>query len=213
MAEAEVALHDEDVPHTGCCKPYALVLLLRPEYAYLGKLLNARLTKKTALFSLPKKPEVYEHVRQLRALLPGTLVETEFQMLRSDANANRSGYLAAVNLADARIRVAVPFDLGKKLGYSMSPVWLEEWETSTICRQERVACIEFHSKCTSNGERSHVQVVLPNEVQPGQPMLSPDVEVVFVRRIRCHYHAVWINGRARTPVCELPPALRSFLGV
>jgi hypothetical protein len=219
MAEAEVALHNEDVPHTGCCKAYALVLLLRPEYAYLGQALSKGAKKKKVSLlekaRLPKKSEVYARVLGLRALLPAALNEIEFQMLRSDANANRSGYLAATNLADARIRVAVPFDLGRKLGYSMSPVWLEEWETSIICRNEGVACIEFHSACNSNGYRSHIQVVLPNPPpRPGQPLvLSLDTKVVFLRRILCHYHAVWINGRARTPVRDLPIAVRSFLGI
>jgi hypothetical protein len=208
LAAAQVALHEEDVPHTGCCKAYALVLLLQPEYAHLGAATSPQ---------WPKKPEVYAHVLTLRALLPPALDDAELALLRSPANANRSGYTAATSLEDAKRRVAVPFDRGRALGYSMSPVWLEEFETSVVCAHHRVACIELHSACTSNCGRSHVQVVLPAGCPapaPGKPLvLRDDTEVVFLRRIACHYHAVWINGRARTPVRELPSAVRSFLGI
>jgi hypothetical protein len=226
LAAAQVALHDEDVPHTGCCKAYALVLLLQPEYAHLGPALTGATTKKpkptplgrakTAPL-LPKKPEVYAHVLTLRALLPPALDDVELALLRSPANANRSGYTAATSLEDAKRRVAVPYNRGRALGYSMSPVWLEEFETSVVCAHLGVACFELHSACASNCGRSHVQVVLPAGCPapaPGHPLvLSDDTEVVFLRRIACHYHAVWVNGRARTPVRELPSAVRSFLGI
>lgn len=228
MAAAKVLLHDADVPHTGCCKAYALVLLLRPVYAQLGALLTARATematkaahgaetKGIAPDAMPKKPEVYKHVKALRAQLPAAIDDEELKLLRSSANANRSGYIAATNLEDAKLRVAVPFDKGRALGYSMSPVWLEEFETSVTCAHADVACLEFHSACASNGWRSHMQIVLPSgpPPKPGQPLkLSDDTELVVLRRIGCHYHAVWINNRARTPVRDLPCAVRSFLGI
>jgi len=228
MAAAKVHLHDEDVPHTGCCKAYALVLLLRPEYAHLGALLTERATematkaahgaetKNIAPVVMPKKPEVYKHVKALRSQLPAAIDEEELKLLRSSANANRSGYIAATSLEDAKLRVAVPFDKGRALGYSMSPVWLEEFETSVACAHADVACLEFHSACASNGWRSHMQIVLPSgpPPKPGQPLnLSDDTELVVLRRIGCHYHAVWMNNRARTPVRDLPSAVRSFLGV
>lgn len=228
MDEAGVPLHDEDVPHTGCCKAYALVLLLQPEYAHLGPALTAgAATKKTAKPTplgkakaapavLPKKPEVYAHVLTLRLLLPPAIDDAELALLCSPANANRSGYKLAMSLDDAKRRVAVPYHLGRALGYSMSPVWLEEYETSVVCRARGVACVELHSACASNWGRSHVQVVLPHGPAPlpGQPLvLGEDTEVVFLRRIACHYHAVWVNGRARTPVRELPSAVRAFLGI
>jgi hypothetical protein len=228
MAAAEVSLHDEDVPHTGCCKAYALVLLLRPEYAHLGVLLTARETevatkaahgaetKDMAKVMMPKKSEVYKHVKALRAQLPAAIDEEELKLLRSSANANRSCYIAATTLEDAKLRVAVPFDKGRKLGYSMSPVWLEEFETSVACAKAGVACLEFHSACASNGWRSHMQIVLPKGPlpKPGQPLiLSEDTKFVVLRRIGCHYHAVWINCRAWTLLHDLPSAVRSFLGI
>jgi len=228
MAAAKVPLHDEDVPHTGCCKAYALVLLLQPEYAHLGAQLTARATEMAtkaansndtndvAPVVMPKKPKIYKHVKALRAQLPAAIDEEELKILRSSANANRSGYIAATSVEDAKLRVAVPFDKGRALGYSMSPVWLEEFETSVACAKAGVACLEFHSACASNGWRSHMQVVLPSgpPPEPGQPLkLSEDTEMVVLRRIGCHYHAVWINNRARTPVRDLPSAVRSFLGI
>jgi hypothetical protein len=47
---------------------------------------------------LPKKPEVHAHVLTLRALLPPALDDAELALLRSPANANRSGYTAATSL-------------------------------------------------------------------------------------------------------------------
>lgn len=201
MAAAKVELLDVDVGHSGCCKAYALVLLLR-----FGSHGGPK----------PTSAEVYKHVGELRALLPAALDDAELARLRSNSNANRSGYLASKNLEDAKLRVAVPYTTGLVTGNSMSGIWCEEFETS-VGLPGNVASIEFHSACESNWYRSHVQVVLPKGTAPplvGQPLaLGEDMEVVFVRRIACHYHAVYINGRARTPVRDLPAALRVFLGI
>jgi len=173
-------------------------------------------TAKTARL-LPKKPEVYAHVLTMRALVPPALDDAEFVLLRLQANSNRSGYLTAANLKDAKLRVAVPYNLGRRTGNSMSAVWFEEFETSVVCGHLSVVCIEFHSACASNCRRSHVQVVLHAGCpapEPGQPLvLSDDTEVVFLRRMACHYNPVWVNKRARTPVRELPSAVRAFLGI
>jgi len=73
------------------------------------------------------------------------------------------------------------FCQGLERGSSMSPIWLEEWETAKILawysavRGEKVVCVELHSKCVSNRQRSHVQVVLP---EPNH-RLGPDDQVLF----------------------------------
>lgn len=204
MAEAQVALHDEDMYHTGCCKAYALVLLLH--YSSVG-----------SGDAKPASEEVYARVGELRALLAAALDDDELARLKSKYNANRAGWSLATDLEHAKRLVALNYPEGRKLGHSMSPVWLEEYETGVVCADENVACFEFHSACASNWGRSHVQVVLPKGVavpSGGQPLaLDDNTEVVFVRRLQCHYHAVWVGGRARTPVRELPAALRAFLGI
>lgn len=66
-----------------------------------------------------------------------------------------------MSLDDARSRVMTSYDQGILSGQSMSPIWLEEWETSRIAAQWRVVVVELHSASTSNRGRSHIQVILP----------------------------------------------------
>jgi len=73
-----------------------------------------------------------------------------------------------VSLDDAKVKVMTSFCQGLELGSSMSPIWLEEWETAKIlawysaAQGSNIVCVELHSKCVSNRQRSHVQVVLPS---------------------------------------------------
>jgi hypothetical protein len=209
LNKAGVPWKDANVDHTGCCKPYAVSLLTQPEFDYLGS--GALESTK-----FPPSNNVYKHVEALRALVPPALDAAELVLLQSPANTNHADYNRATDLGDAKRRVAVSYNRTKSLGYSMSPVWLEDFETSVLSKHLGCVFCEFHSACASNSSRSHVQVVLPDKClapAPGHPLELPGhLEVVFLRRDGVHYHALWINERARTPVCELPPALRVFLG-
>ena len=209
LNDAVVPLKDANVDHTGCCKPYALSLLLQPEYDYLS---SGALESTT----FPPSTDVYEHVEALRALVPPALDAAELVVLQSPANTNHADYNRATDLEDAKRLVALPYNRARAIGFTMSPVWFEDFESWVVCKCFGCVFCEFHSACVSNGSWSHVQVVLPDKClapAPGHPLELPGhLEVVFLRRDGVHYHALWINERARTPVCELPPALRVFLG-
>lgn len=217
----EVGIHivDEDAPHTGCCKAVSLLLLLRPEYEAPCAAIPCQGPEQafssnstTGTMPIRKAIGLPAHVTQLRALLSSELDAAELSRLRSSANTNRSGYLSAISLADAKRLVAMSFEEGRALGHSMSPIWLEEWETSVICAHYQVVCVELHGASSSNGDRSHVQIVYSSSEQ-ASTKLADDTELVFLRRIKCHYHAVWIGGKGRWCVGDLPVAARAFLGI
>ena len=79
------------------------------------------------------------------------------------------------------MQVGLSYDAGRPAGFSMSPVWLEEWETSVLAaggwqfgtsnaggsgigeEEEGVEAapfvvVELHDACASNAWRSHFQV-------------------------------------------------------
>lgn len=72
----KVPLKFEDVAHTGCCKAYALVLLLEPCFASLG----------APGAPLPSRADLDIFVRRLRAPLGPALDVDTFRDLRSPAN-------------------------------------------------------------------------------------------------------------------------------
>ena len=194
IASQQTELSDIDVPHTGCCKGYSLATLLRPEFD--GQRAWPRLT-------------LDKHVRAWRSVIAQALTEVELSFLCSTGCVNRSDWRNAVSLHHARTIVALSYDAAKPLGHSMSPVWLEEWETSVICRHESVLVVEIHARVKSGPHErpSYVQVVLP---APDHVISATDT-VVVVRRIACHYHPVWVNSRPRNAVGDLPEPLRRFL--
>ena len=218
LMPAGVALTARDVPHTGCCKGYSLVTLLRPEFDAPPVIDGgaAMMAGGSPRPTPPTRLALDAHVRRLRAGLSAALDEEELEALRAPANANRADWTAATSLADARTRVGLSYDAARAVGHSMSPVWLEEWETSRICAAEGIVCVELHDACPSNQGRSHFQVVgLPRPLAPGGGggALHAATEVVVVKRMQCHYNPVWVNGRPRTTLGELPAAFRAFFGL
>lgn len=75
---------------------------------------------------------------------------------------NRADYLKAVSLEDAKWRLQLSYGQGLKLGYPMSPVWVEAWEATVFCASLNVVAVEMHSACPSNGGLSEIQVILPS---------------------------------------------------
>ena len=41
----------------------------------------------------------------------------------------------------------------------------------------------------------------------------PKNQVIFLRRIVCHYHPVWVNGRGMTRLGDLDEKIRAFCGL
>jgi hypothetical protein len=76
--------------------------------------------------------------------------------------ANRSGYLEATCVLDAKRLVAIPFRGGLKLGNSMARVWWETFEAAKAAKEHNVIIVELHSKSPSNNYESHFQIVLPD---------------------------------------------------
>ena len=183
----QAKLEDIDVPHTGCCKGYSLAMLLRPEFDGQRSWPRCTLDK---------------YVRIWRRIIAQALTKEEFDLLRSTGCVNRSDWRKAVSLNHARSIVALSYDAAKPLGHSMSPVWLEEWETSVICRHESILVLEIHAQVKSGRHQrpSYVQVVLP---APNHVISATDT-VVVVRRIACHYRLVWVNNRPRNAVSDMP---------
>ena len=64
-----------------------------------------------------------------------------------------------MDLDDAKKRIRLSYDMARKVGSSMSPVWLEEWETSVIGASEQVVFLEIHN--AKVGIQSHFQLVFP----------------------------------------------------
>jgi len=215
LAQEGCHLEDRDVPHTGCCKAYSLVALLIDEFGARGAWEDLGSNKP------PTRLQLDKHVRALRAPMADALDAQTLALLRSGANSNRAGWLEATDLENAKLRVAISYDAGRKAGFSMSPIWLEEWETSVVCRRLGVVVLELHSACTSNQGRSHFQVVTPNQGRPNLKVkkvsdeddeadnsdpfvFRPETEVLVVRRIQCHYHPVWVDGKPRSKFGDLP---------
>jgi hypothetical protein len=199
LAADGTRLENRDVAHTGCCKGYSLATLLRPEF-------DGR---------HPRRRELDRHVRSWRNLLADKLTGAELQLLRSKGATNRSDWCRTLSLEDARAKVALSYDAALAAGcYSMSPVWLEEWEASIICQHESqllsaIVIVEIHDRCSSNAQRSHFQVVLP----VSNHIISPNDTVVVLRRMQCHYNPVWIDGKPRDIIRNMPPSFRKFFGL
>lgn len=188
-----VALRNRDVPHTGCCKGYSLATVLVPE---LGELEVAR---------VPTRAVMDLHVRRYRRAVAADLAMDEWQKLRSPANTNHADWTVATSLDDARLRVGLSYDAARAVGHSMSPVWLEEWETSRIAKHESVVVLELHDACASNRSRSHFQVVMPS---PEHVITSSD-QLVVLKRMQCHYNPVSdrLSGSSSTSLVYSTTAL------
>ena len=90
--------------------------------------------------------------------------------------ANRSGYLEATCVLDAKRLVAIPFRGGLKLGNSMSRIWWETFEAAIAAKEYNVIIVELHSKSPSNNYVSHKQIVLPDpshEISIDDKVISP----------------------------------------
>ena len=174
LDEAGIKIQNRDVPHTGCCKGYSLATVLVPE---LGAFETAK---------PPSRTTMDKHVRLFRAELAKDVDAEEFERLCSLANTNYGDWCKATDLEDARERVAMSFDAALTIGHSMSPVWLEEWETSRIAHRQNVVVLELHDACASNRGRSHYQVITPSP----NHTLRPTDELVVLKRIQCHYNPV-----------------------
>jgi hypothetical protein len=201
-AESGTRLENRDVAHTGCCKGYSLATLLRPE-------LDGRNAYRR---------DLDKHVVAWRQVVADALTEAELELLRSDGATNRSDWRRASSLEEAKDRVRLSYDAAKKVGHSMSPVWLEEWEASIICHHESssstlnkkspssIVIVEIHDGCPSNASRSHFQLVLPSP----QHVISLNDTVVVLKRMQCHYNPVWVDGKPRSTVGDLPVSFRRF---
>ena len=75
-----------------------------------------------------------------------------------------------------------------------------------VARRLGVVVLELHSACTSNQGRSHIQVVTPNQGRP-----KPETQVLVLRRIQCHYHPCWLDGKPRCKFGDLPLAFKETL--
>ena len=236
-----VDLQSRDVPHSGCCKAYALALVLEgvglwdPEQAH-GGIPRSQLEKRAA---------------QIRKPLPAALDAVTLELLRRPTNTNHADWQRATSLEDARVRVGLSFAASRKVGFSMSPVWLEEWETSTILAAGQaesgavatassrpsspgsapkpVLLIELHDRCASNGERSHFQIFhsglseddgkedggKEDEVScPHKSQLAAvQPDIVMLRRIGCHYQPAFVNQRSRTSWKDYPHAMKQHFGL
>ncbi len=156
---------------------------------------------------MPRKKELDPYVTALRAPLGPALTAEALVLLRSPANiSNGCNYRDASTLEDAQWRVGLSYYKARLASFSMSPVWLEEWEMSVICRALNIVCLEIHSACSSNQGRSHFQIITPT---PDHTLGSKDV-VIVVRRIQCHYNPVWINNRLKSKLGELPGPFRAL---
>mmetsp|Transcript_75445 Transcript_75445/g.151667 ORF Transcript_75445/g.151667 Transcript_75445/m.151667 type:complete len:339 (-) Transcript_75445:181-1197(-) len=236
-------LESRDVAHTGCCKAYSIVALVDDDLGALvyhssgpsGETSSSSLSSSSLVppavptaskTNLRKQLDV--HVRVMRKSVSASLTAGEWALLKSKGNSNRSGYTNSTSVDDAKLRVSLSYDSGRSVGHSMSPVWLEEWETSVLCRKgwhfrtapqadagqagdgqagdgqaTAFVAVELHDACASNAKRSHFQVILPSPSH----VLSKDDVVIILRRMQCHYNPVWVNGVGRHRLGELPRAL------
>jgi hypothetical protein len=192
-------LLNRDVGHTGCCKGYSLATLLRGEFDGRGvPTREDREGKGGAVASgavnrrgAPPRRELDVHVRAWRAVLAQALTAEELKRLRSDGATNHSDWRRFTSLEEARTRVAMSYDAARKVGHSMSPVWLEEWETSIICRHEsaRLAAAAAAAAEASIGDSGSEGAMASGRLSPGADF-----------RCGC------VEGASTCAMCSPPPA-------
>ena len=73
----------------------------------------------------PSRLSLDKDVRELRAAVSRDVTGEELTQLTCRSNTNHAYWATASSLEDARFLVGLSYDAGLKLGFSMSPIWLE----------------------------------------------------------------------------------------
>lgn len=131
----------------------------------------------------PSRLSLDKDVRELRAAVSRDVTGEELTQLTCRSNTNHAYWATASSLEDARFLVGLSYDAGLKLGFSMSPIWLEVSEPINLP---------------------------PSRIHIHPPILSPSL--AWSKKFTCGIWSVGVApSRARSPVgtcnCNLDPPL------
>jgi hypothetical protein len=211
LAKCGIQLLQRDVDHNGDCKMASAVVALRDAQE------DAPDPRKRKQTPLTKKTTPDNEITRLRSHFADKLTWTTLETLKRTSNSNYGDWLRVCvgELIDVKNVSNLTAERSKTMGYSMAPVWPENWEMSQICSEEKVVCIELHNATASNQNRSHVQLVMPT---PDHTLSGSD-NIIVLRRMQCHYNPVWVwqhpwpTPRSRMTLAELPEKFRAHFSL